>query len=242
MRRKERKMFHKRFIRFNFNMVEVMLAVIVVALGIASTFVLFPVGLNASNDAAAENRVAEISESVTMIIQSDILPQLLPSADKDSNGDGIKDKSDTGFAFTNTSTLFWDKTTSSGIDVAIDADSEIASCTKIGETGLYKYKSDNGIYLFVQKDFAAAVKVYLDQDSGNKTGFKDEYFCDPEKGNVKYSAMASDERINKFLLPVVVEISWPVTLPADEREKRVYRFEMFNRDYDLKDDEDAQKS
>ena len=228
-------MFHKRFIRFNFNMVEVMLAVIVVALGIASTFVLFPVGLNASNDAAAENRVAEISESVTMIIQSDILPQLLPPA-------GADGKNSTGFAFTNTSTLFWDKTTSSGIDVAIDADSEIASCTKIGETGLYKYKSDNGIYLFVQKDFAAAVKVYLDQDSGNKTGFKDEYFCDPEKGNVKYSAMASDERINKFLLPVVVEISWPVTLPADEREKRVYRFEMFNRDYDLKDDVDAQKS
>ena len=239
-------MFHKRFIRYNFNMVEVMLAVIVVALGIASTFVLFPVGLNATRDTAAENRVAEISESVTMIIQSDILPQLLPSA-------GADGKNSTGFAFTGTSNFFWDKT-SRVIDKAIDADSEIDPKThkpidsdkyeRIGETSLYKYKSESekGVYLFVQKDFAAAVKVYLDNSSSNKTGFDAEYFCDPEKGNVKYSAMASDERINKFLLPVVVEISWPVTLPADEREKRVYRFEMFNRDYDLKDDNDAQKS
>ena len=70
-------MFHKRFIRFNFNMVEVMLAVIVVALAIASTFVLFPVGLNASKDAAAEHRIADISEVALALIQSDILPNIV---------------------------------------------------------------------------------------------------------------------------------------------------------------------
>ena len=37
-------------------MVEIMLAVIVIALGIAGTFILFPVGLNANKDATAESK------------------------------------------------------------------------------------------------------------------------------------------------------------------------------------------
>ena len=44
---------NKKIIRHNFNMVEIMLAVIVIALGIAGTFVLFPVGLNAARQLAA---------------------------------------------------------------------------------------------------------------------------------------------------------------------------------------------
>ena len=63
----------KRFIRYNFNMVEIMLAVIVIALGIAGTFVLFPVGVNANKDATAENNIADVALYTEAVIRSRLL-------------------------------------------------------------------------------------------------------------------------------------------------------------------------
>ena len=235
-------MFDKRILRRNFNMVEVMLAVIVVALGIASTFVLFPVGLNASKDAVAESRVADISETAALIVQSEVIPNNVDTANK---GYGFK-------SIDNSNKYFCSRPTSSDdtvIDQAIDPES-LEDGKKVSGTDLYRM--DNGLYVYVSKVpdsgevlFAAAVKVYLDRDSNSDSGFKDEYFC-TRNGNKKYSELLNKEGlsdfINKFLLPVAVEVSWPVTVPAGDREKRVFRFELFNSEYDPRTDDDAQKS
>ena len=233
-------MFHKRFIRHNFNMVEVMLAVIVVAMGIASTFVLFPVGLNASKEAIAENQVAEISESAAMIIQAEIVSKIIGDAGK-------------GYEFKVDSTQFCSRPKDSdtgGINNALNADEIAVEGNQIVGTELYKL--ENGHYLYAQKEssgsvvFAAAVKVYLDRKDANDSGFGDEYFYNADKGKPeKYSEFDVSkgyQNIHKFLLPVAVEVSWPVTLEYSEREKRVYRFEIFNSDYDVLKDEDAEKS
>ena len=236
-------MFDKRIIRRNFNMVEVMLAVIVVALGIASTFVPFPVGLNASKDAVAESRVADISETAALIVQSEDIPNIVETA------------SNKGFSFKaigNSNEHFCERPTASDnteIDQTVDPES-LEDSKKVSGTDLYKM--GNGLYVYVSKVpdsgevlFAAAVKVYLDRDSSSDSGFKDEYFG-TLRGNEKYSELLVKEGlsdfINKFLLPVAVEVSWPVTVPAADREKRVFRFELFNSEYDPGTDADAQKS
>jgi hypothetical protein len=234
-------MFDKRIIRRIFNMVEVMLAVIVVALGIASTFVLFPVGLNASKDAVAESRVADISETAALIVQSEVIPNLVETA------------SNKGFSFKaigNSNEHFCERPTASDnteIDKTVDPES-LEDSKKVSGTDLYKM--GNGLYVYVSKVpdsgevlFAAAVKVYLDRDSSSDNGFENEYFCTRD-GIKKYSAIKGsvNDCINKFLLPVAVEVSWPVTVPAADREKRVFRFELFNSEYDPGTDADAQKS
>ena len=234
-------MFDKRIIRRNFNMVEVMLAVIVVALGIASTFVLFPVGLNASKDAVAESRVADISETAALIVQSEVIPNIVETA------------SNKGFSFKaigNSNEHFCERPTASDnteIDKTVDPES-LEDSKRVSGTDLYKM--GNGLYVYVSKVpdsgevlFAAAVKVYLDRDSSSDNGFENEYFCTRD-GIKKYSVIKGsvNDCINKFLLPVAVEVSWPVTVPAADREKRVFRFELFNSEYDPGTDADAQKS
>ena len=148
-------MMKNRIIRYNFNMVEVMLAVIVVSVGIASTFVLFPVGLNASRDAAAEHRLADISEVALSIIQSEILPEIVENSD--TNGYRFKNNADSKFC--SGPEAGDDKINGSGVLENL-ADSE-----KIVNTNLYK--KGEGLYVYAVEhgdvvDFAAAVKIYLD--------------------------------------------------------------------------------
>ena len=233
-------MFDKRIIRRNFNMVEVMLAVIVVALGIASTFVLFPVGLNASKDAVAESRVADISETAALIVQSEVIPKIVDTGDEKGYRFSNYENNEN---FCKRSDVFGGSTV---IDGAIDPENPGGSAV----SGTDLYRIDKGLFVYVSKVpdsgevlFAAAVKVYLDQDGDS--GFENEYFC-TIRGNKTYldlrEKQVGSDFINKFLLPVAVEVSWPVTVPAADREKRVFRFELFNSEYDPGTDADAQKS
>ena len=90
----------KRFIRHNFNMVEIMLAVIVIALGITGTFVLFPVGVNANKSAVADNSIADIAEYVTSFVRAEVLAACRPpDEDNDETNDDDKDKEDTFKSF-----------------------------------------------------------------------------------------------------------------------------------------------
>lgn len=50
--------------KFYFNMIEVALAMAIIAIGISSILVLFPVGINASKSAIADNNLADIAEYI----------------------------------------------------------------------------------------------------------------------------------------------------------------------------------
>ena len=41
-------------------------------------------------------------------------------------------------------------------------------------------------------------------------------------------------QINHFLLPLVLELSWPADVPDEQREKRYFRFEIFNEQFEQK--------
>ena len=57
--------------RYNFNLVEIMLAVVILTLGMTSVFVLFPAGLSNHRTAMAENTVADIAELVFSRIRAE---------------------------------------------------------------------------------------------------------------------------------------------------------------------------
>ena len=228
---------NKRIIRHNFNMVEIMLAVIVIALGLTSTFVLFPVGLNASKDAVAENHVSDIGEiAANYIVQSWILPNAVRTDPCAYNALNVLESN----YFCNPE----DTTVKNLIDVPVDLNSLDASNKFNGKDHLHKLA--NGVFVYVLRQhsnleilFSAAIKIHLDRNSDS--GFENEYFYSRNGTFQQYSALKSTtgDCINKFLLPVIIEVSWPATLPIEEREKRIFRFEMFNHEYNPSNDDDA---
>ena len=59
-----------RSVIFRFNMVEVALALVILAIGLSSVMVLFPVGLKASRASVADNNLADIAERVASYLQA----------------------------------------------------------------------------------------------------------------------------------------------------------------------------
>lgn len=234
---------NKKIIRHNFNMVEIMLAVIVIALGIAGTFVLFPVGLNANKEATAENSIADIAEYVISFVRAQCMTSGI-----DSSKEAHPFVSDSA-ALQN---IFCDKDDLSKITNAVIVDNlssadgwKPASGSASDTVDLKKdvlLKMAPGIYLYRQfsgsesdpyVDFSAIARVYVDNTSSNANGFNEEYFINLKGENTKYSALGMDDNIRKFIIPVVLELSWPATVPEAEREKRYFRFEIFNDQYEM---------
>ena len=232
----------KRLIRYNFNMVEIMLAVIVIALGIAGTFVLFPVGVNANKDATAENSLADIALYTEAVIRSYFVNTIPTSSESGFN----KNSQISRFASPPSPTE-----TEPAIVEAANLDDETtwgaAIHSSSGPKTLRQHKDVKGVFLYRQLsgdhdiptvDFSAIVRVYLDGDKPltSNTALNNEYFFRDRTVPQKYSEMSGNVNIFKFLLPVVMEISWPATVPYEEREKRYFRFEIFNTRYDITKD------
>ena len=114
------------------------------------------------------------------------------------------------------------------------------------DTGISKKKIENGFYLVRQLsgsgedkyiDFAAVVQVYKDAN------YEDELFVTMKSGDaVLYSSLDKSKhdsfnvkelKSEEFVLPLIVEISYPADRPYDDREKAYFRFEIYNDNYKL---------
>ena len=105
---------------------------------------------------------------------------------------------------------------------------------------LFNHSSEKGVFLVRQLsgpegnryvDFSAVARVYLDNAEGN--GYSGEYFCIADGG---YAPLTDGSIVKKFILPAVLELSWPATAPLEDREKRYFRFEIFNDQYEVSKD------
>lgn len=216
-----------------------MLAVIVIALGIAGTFALFPVGVNANKDATAENSIADIAEYVTAFVRADILTRARGGEEADGT---LKEDADRKFNYrkgfhtgTDGYTAAFDIENpgagwkDSRTDANVDSKTTILKGTK---SGIYLVRQMSGSTSDPFIDFSAVARVYLD-DADDGTGLKVEYFPDKE-GNMVTGVTSEEKKMLKnCFLPAILELSWPAHLSYDEREKRYFRFEIFNDHYRL---------
>lgn len=212
--------------RYNFNLVEIMLAVVIMSVGMASVFVLFPAGLSNHRDAMAENSIADMAELVISHIRAEAA--LKPDYK----------------AFADSFPVFG----SLGSEPSEDWET-------VGDGWTFKESSTDGYYFVRQLsgpadepyvDFAAVVRVYKD---GN---YNDEIFIPfrdiPESGDIRHlpdlsltgtSNAGSGARNVKaistadIVLPLIVEISYPANVAYDERTKAYFRFEIFNEKFEL---------
>lgn len=212
--------------KYRFNLIEVVLAIVILSLGMASVFVLFPAGLSNHRTAMAENSIADMAELVISRVRAE-------AALKAEAG---------GFG-----SLTFKKLDDFEAEPEFDFDASGSDPWTFKDCGK-DTPSDAGYYFVRQLsgptgnqyvDFAAVARVYLDEN------FENELFVPfSVSGDVRYvkdcdlSGSDTDQirtlALNDMILPLVIEISYPADRPYADREKAYFRFEIFNEMYEVK--------
>ena len=210
-----------KLMKYHFNLIEVVLAIVILSLGMTSIFVLFPVGLNNHTDAMAENSIADMAETIISQVRAEAALNV----------------DDKGFG-----TLSFKKYSELGAEPDFDF-------TEVDTGDPWTDKKEGDFYFIRQLsgpaddpyvDFAAVARVYIDEN------FADEIFVPMEiAGNAKHSSEFdlngnNASKLKKLdltdvVLPLVVEISYPADRPYEDRKKAYFRFEIFNEAYELKE-------
>ena len=229
--------------KYRFNMVEIALAIVIIAIGLSSVLVLFPIGINATRAAVEESLAPEVSEHVVHYIRTRFLKKW-----KDSPGEGNFD-----FFSNNFNEIKDVKPEDAGKEEnwkPSDED-EYLKEDKNGKKGLYKYSKNNAD----GETFSAIVKIWSSSSEGGS--YKNDlmesganncllYIPDvyglPEQPQATAKAIKYDDGSGKapgdrptleplfdqFAKSVLVEISWPVESPETERNKRTFRVDVYN--------------
>ena len=229
-----------------FNMVEVMLAVVVIAVGLSSVFVLFPAGLTAHKTATADNSLADLAEFIFSSVKAQI--DIESSGEDDTSQKKFKNGYWAGCANTpaDAGVDIGDESDWEPIDIFEKSVSDKAKRRK--EDSLLQHKTKKNVFWVRQvsgaennrfADFSAIARVYVDRSSANNTGMGNEFFYGFSDKKMKMyknisfpSGKESLKDVRAFILPLVLEISYPAELEYDRREKRYFRFEVFNENYE----------
>ena len=240
-----------RLVLFRFNMVEVALALVVLAIGLSSVMVLFPVGLKASQSSVADNNLGDVAERVAAYLQAKYTSPEVWKTNGKFSGVSIVDFDPDG---TNSPT-------------SSDFNTTDGSQTD-GMVGLFKYESGDQTYYLYQQyspvgangndraiDFEAVIRVGWDTDT--LTGANCAYYYTPidptddeitktqgqrllsgytranatEPSNTNMNVTEAAALVTKFYRPLIIEISWPADVDWAQREKCIFRVEMFNENF-----------
>jgi len=225
----------RRLIKHYFNMVEIALALAVLAIGISSILVLFPVGINANRSAIADNNLADISEFLMGYLRAGCNAEWEKIAADENSSPADGDYSFSSAANMATSLTAVTETTlekygdKSGIDPATTTYTGTAN--QIADN-LYRVPTSdkqNSVFLYKQMsgdivDFAAIVKVWRDTSS-------DVSFYSRTAVDAIQKINPSVSQLRPYTTALCIEISWPAQAPYAQREKRLFRQEIFNQAY-----------
>lgn len=214
-------------------MVEVALAMAIIAIGISSILVLFPVGINANKSAIANNNIADVAEYITGYLQYAItrelhtgsamnagvlggLPTTLPAHviinDNGWNPVPGFDNLDADSLSTPTRFRYQQRTfiEAGTPDVyAVDFSAELRLWTQ-----------DVGVYY---RDFGGFSTMPGWVTTGDGTS--------PDSSSWRFFSIREDaaaSRNDNFERLVFLEVSWPSDVPLNNRERRIYLLDFFN--------------
>ena len=234
-------------ISYKFNMVEIALAIVVLAIGISSILVLFPIGINASRAAMEENMAPEIEEFVVNYARNEFLKFWLNQ--KSSNTFTAPSLFGSTYPVSSSNPEFLADFNKTDGETEVDS---VEVSKKDGTTGTVKaaqlFSKGNGLYKYVRNtddgQRVAMVKIWrpaddLTSDTNNgacplyvpqivgRTGNRPQSTAT----ELKYLKDGVDEEslttvFNSFAQSVLVEISWGGE-DYSER-KRTFRVDVYN--------------
>jgi len=230
---------------FRFNLVEVALALVILAIGLSSVLVLFPIGLKASRSSVAENNMADIAERVAAYVQAKYTsPEMWGADGTFSNGVGIDnfDADPNYHTSIPTSDQFNDASVADGMDGLLEK--------KVNNRTYYLYRqysdaSGSGGDRAV--DFEAMIRVGWDSDT-----LLQQYYS--QLGTGSFAPLSGYSRtpasgvtidsewqnrmgssasglLGKCCRTLIIEVSWPADVEWAKREKRIFRVEIFNENF-----------
>lgn len=193
-----------------FNLIEIALAIAIIAVGMSSVLVLFPAGLNAVNSAAADNSAPDAVQYLAGYVESCIRHEWNSSATRTSNtvnnlltekpgaGDeGAADspeKAESG----------WDQ-----IEDPNDNTKKLPIFTS-GTRGLFKYEQTHMVNSQPVVDFAAAARVWR----------QDNFIAVP--------GQSAPVPMTGGSVTIFIEVSYPLEKPYEERDKQMYRLDLYD--------------
>ena len=242
---------------YKFNMVEIALAIAIIAIGISAILVLFPIGINATRAAMDENNNADVSEYVANFVRS----YYLSHWKKEYNDWRSKLRTDPSeiLKFTEPSPNLFETTKKEG-----DPDSNAEFADVPGDytiktdpkSGLRKWGT-GGVFHFSRVDaegeetFSALVKIWSNPDdiknetvagtpSSTCTIYVPKYdtntksFVPTKLGGLNLVLPnGSSVDTGHFAKSVMVEISWPIHAAEEDRTKRIFRVDVYNPYYTI---------
>ena len=199
-----------------FNMIEVALAIAVIAIGLSSIMVLFPVGLNASSAATTDNNIPDAAEYMLSYLEGAVI-----SSWRDASGNAQD-------------STFVDNYLVSSIP-------SIGETPVADDDGAWTNVDDNGIKRHSTKGYFRFLKT-VEIDGVDTTDFAVDALVWWEPAFARYVKVTTNEATGeetyeyetpekmpeKAAIELCMELSWPVTQPYSMREKRLYRLTLLN--------------
>ena len=221
-----------------YNLVEVILALGVVAIGVVSIMALFPIGANASRDASMETYAANVSDEMLQFVKYR-LKEVGESDKQNDIDDRWKDLIGTDGS---TGAITETKPTKAKLDV---------DATKLDDTGVWKTPDTifgsifNDTHTIYQHDTDKQVFQLLGHRNSDDIKLGDTDSSDPKKDfatNVDFRAIAyiwkeqiiidqtqvDDSKVSyESGVRIIVRVTWPAEIPYDSRQKADYVLEVF---------------
>ena len=199
---------HGKCVHKPFNIVEIVLAIGVIGVGIASVMALFPAGSNAMRDAMANGYSANMADQFLHFTENKVRQECWPANNwtfelAGTSGYEIPEKTNLG-------------NKNASFSLTYNAGQQIYPYqgNPGSEPGIFKilqYQDKNNNGQFDPNtdtvDFEAIMALWRSQITG------------PSGSAIN----------NQVAIALNAEISWPAQRPYDEREKSTYRLELFNR-------------
>lgn len=212
---------------FYFNMIEIILAISIIAIGISSVMVLFTSGLRSSNGAVTANTLPDATESLLSAVRQAALAygQENGWGNFDArfaalNGDGWSKESDLKLSD------FGSKLDENGDRLIILNGGQgilFRQLSVVPDTSPVVYTTDFSAIAEVRRIIPAALVVSHPVTPDQKLADgSDAAFNDADGSN----ALGNCRKV------LSVRISYPAHLPMSERESKIYRLELFNDKYD----------
>ncbi len=218
----------KRIRKFRFNLIEIALAMAVIAIGLSSILVLFPVAVNAGKDAVADNNLPDAAEYVLGLFRAGVMSDWYRGTDTFYKRIPETKPDLENSAYQNPTWKVFlgkagDKVEKSNFLVS-DKIPEIFRYQQVSAVeqpdGTVEYASDFSADILVWKEPIRNFYDFTNKEIKETTS----------DGGITTTDLM---KTYKYAFQLNVEFSWPAEAPYANRSKRLYVLDMCNMNYDF---------
>ena len=202
-------------IKQGFNLIEIALAVAIIAVGMSSILVLFPVGMNASSAAAADSMIPDVADYVLGYLECRTQAAWRDAAGKETENKFV------GKLATSLNEEDDDRSVSWPDDPITNTNLKSGS---LGGKTIFLYEQSYTVNGASVTDFSAVIQVWTEKiplrlrTTAAPTAPVTKQTGDPTKS----------EEEDRYALALCAEISYPAEKPRSERERYQFRREIYN--------------